>query len=108
MKDLRLEATVFIWAAVAAILIFAAAPGDVIPLAFILGIGATISTVAIWETSSKTAIALSAQSQDDRSIIKNKRSDHTRRLVELMDSEEIDDLEAYLAARQDEQRTVNR
>lgn len=107
MKDLRLEATAIIWAAVVAILIFAAAPGDIIPLAFILGIAATISTVAVWETSAKAASAMAGL--DGGGVAgKHKRDDRTRRLVELMDEEEIDDLQAYLAARQDEQRMMNR
>ncbi len=98
MNDIRLQATMIIWGAVAAILIFVA--GDnIVPLAFLLGGAATVSTAVIWDTASK-AMAHGAQTLDEST--KHKRSNRTQRLIEKLDEDEIVDLEDLLAARREE------
>ena len=99
MRDIRLEATGIIWVALAAILIFSDG-GNVVPLAFLLGVAATASTGMVWHYSVEALKGGSAQ--DSESSLKHKRSDRTRRLIEVMEEDEIDDLEAYLAARRDD------
>ncbi len=99
MNDIRLQATGLIWIALAAILIFAAPPGEIVPLTFILGAAATISTIAIWDMAGKTMNrAYDEQAQAD----KHKRDDRTRRLIEKLDEDEIADLEDLLAARRED------
>ncbi len=102
MNDIRLQATIIIWGALAAVLIFAAAPGDVIPMTFILGIAATISTAVVWEEAGK---ALRANPEAEQA--KHKRSNRTTRLIEKLNEDEIVELEELLSARR-EDRLIDR
>ena len=99
MNDIRLQATALIWIALAAILIFAAPPGEMVPLAFILGAAATLSTVAIWDAASK---AMSKGYEEATQSAKHKRDNRTSRLIEKLDEDEIADLEDLLAARRED------
>lgn len=94
-EQLRFQATALIWFALAAIIIFT--PGDKVALAFILGIGATVSTGVIWD-SLKESSKLHLNQQDGKS----KRNNRVSRMVEGLDDEEVADMEAYLAARRDD------
>ncbi len=93
--EMRFQTTAIIWVALAAILIFA--DTDKIALGFILGIAAAISTAAIWD-SKKSELK---ESQKESSV-KHKRDNRVRRLIEVMDEDEIADMEAYLDARRDD------
>jgi hypothetical protein len=92
-EQLRFQATAIIWAAVAAVIIFT--PGDKVALAFILGIGATVSTGVIWDS-------LKGLTKPEQQAGKSKRSNKISRLVESMDDDEVADMEAILAARRDD------
>jgi hypothetical protein len=94
-EQLRFQATAIIWAALAAIIIFT--PGDKVALAFILGIGATVSTGVIWD-SMKESSKLHLNQQAGKS----KRNNRVSRMVEDLDDDEMADMEAYLAARRDD------
>lgn len=94
---IRLFATAMIWGMVA--IMVTMSHSESVPLAFILGIGATISTLAIWNSS--------RQRQDEASEVeKNKRRSRVSRLMDEVDSkldeEEVYELEELLAARRDE------
>lgn len=92
-EEIRFQTTAVIWGAVAVIMIFT--PADKIALAFILGIAAAITTGIVWDSLKKS-------SENVERVTKNKRSDRVRRLVEVMDENEIADMEAYLDARRDD------
>ncbi len=104
MNDIRLQATVIIWSAVAAILIFGTSSDDLIPMTFILGIAATITTAVIWEEASKT---MRANQEQQAEQAKNKRNNHTSRLVDNLNEDEILELEDLLTARR-EDRLIDR
>ena len=97
-EQLRFQATALIWAAVAAIIIFT--PGDKVALAFILGIGATVSTGVIWDS-------LKGSTKLEQQAGKSKRSSKISRMVESMDDDELADMEAILAARRDDRLREN-
>jgi len=99
-EQLRFQATALIWAALAAIIIFT--PGDKVALAFILGIGATVSTGVIWD-SLKDSSKLSQNQQAGKA----KRNNRISRMVESMDDDEIADMEAYIDARRDDRLKEN-
>ena len=93
----RLAATSVIWFTLAVILIAAAVTdGDMVALAFILGIAAAISTSVIWDSGKSKATS----AENDAS--KNKRNNRLSRLVDKLDEDEIYDLEDLLAARHDD------
>ena len=94
-EQLRFQATALIWAALAAIIIFT--PGDKVALAFILGIGATVSTGVIWDSLKE-----SSKLQQNQQAGKAKRNNRISQMVDGLDDEEIADMEAYLAARRDD------
>lgn len=94
--EMRFQTTAIIWVALAAIMIFT--PADKIALAFILGIAAAVSTLAIWDSSRRSE----GKSSQEESTIKHKRDNRVRRLIEVMDDEEIADMEEYLEARRDD------
>ncbi len=93
----RLFATGLIWGMLAIILTMGGRfTGEMVPLAFILGAGATISTVAIWASgnvSQQTAAEIAR---------KAKRNDRVSRLVDKLNEDEVYQLEELLAARRDE------
>lgn len=94
---IRLFATAMIWGMVA--IMVTMSRSESVPLAFILGAGATISTLAIWNSS--------RHRQDEASESeKNKRRSRVSRLMDEVDSklddEEVYELEELLAARRDE------
>jgi hypothetical protein len=85
MRDItRLVASAFIW----------------MMMAFILGIGATISTAAIWQSGTKS------QNETTDEIEKHKRRSRVTRLMDevdnKLDDEEVYELEELLASRRDE------
>jgi hypothetical protein len=90
--EMRFQTTAIIWVALAAVLIFA--DTDKIALGFILGIAAAISTSVIWESKK-------SENKENASI-KHKRDDRVRRLIEVMDEDEIADMQEYLQARRDD------
>ena len=94
----RLAATSVIWLTLAAILIAAAVTGgDMVALAFILGIAAAISTSVIWESGKSKALTA------ENEVSKNKRNNRLSRLVDKLDEEEVYQLEDLLASRHDNQ-----
>lgn len=93
--EMRFQTTAIIWVALAAILIFA--DTDKIALGFILGIAAAISTSVIWESKKNESKEVNTQS-----AVKQKRDDRVRRLIEVMDDDEIADMQDYLEARRDD------
>jgi ribosomal protein S13 len=101
MRDItRLIASGFIWMMLAIILTSnTAASSNAVALAFILGIGATISTAAIWQSGNK-----SQESADE--VEKHKRRTRVSRLMDevdhKLDDEEVYELEELLAARRDD------
>ncbi len=94
-EQLRFQATAIIWTALAAIIIFT--PGDKVALAFILGIGATVSTGVIWD-SMKGSLKLEQTQQAG----KTKRNNKISRMVDGLDDDEVADMEEFLAARRDD------
>jgi hypothetical protein len=98
MSDwIRLFATALIWGMVA--IMVTTSRSESVPLAFILGVGATISTGVIWN---------SAKSQREQAgeIQKSKRRSRVSRLMDevdnKLDDDEVYELEELLAARRDE------
>jgi hypothetical protein len=102
MRDItRLVASAFIWMMMAIILTSnTAASSNAVALAFILGIGATISTAAIWQSGTKS------QNETTDEIEKHKRRSRVTRLMDevdnKLDDEEVYELEELLASRRDE------
>ncbi len=102
MRDItRLIGTAFIWMMLAIILTSnTAASSNAVALAFILGIGATISTAAIWQSGSKS------QSENAAEVEKHKRRSRVSRLLDevdnKLDEDEVYELEELLASRRDE------
>ena len=99
MSDwIRLFATVMIWGMVA--IMVTTSRSESVPLAFILGIGATISTGVIWSNASKS------RSDEAHEIEKNKRRSRVSRLMDevdnKLDDEEVYELEELLATRREE------
>lgn len=95
----RLFATAMIWGCLAIVLTFGGRySGEMVPLAFILGIAATISTVKIWES----ARAVRAGDEGDAAG-KHKRDSRFARLVDKLDEDEVYQLEELLASRRDEE-----
>lgn len=92
--EIRYKTTIAIWTALAIILIFT--PADKIALAFILGIAAAVSTIVVWESSGSDSKEIEKQAS------KNKRDNRVRRLIEVMDEDEIAEMEDYLDARRDD------
>lgn len=92
----KLAATVVVWV-VPAMVMFLARPyqGDVVWLTLILATAATVSTRYIWQEQAAGSFAASGKPG------KSKRNDRTTRLADLLDEDELDDLEAWLAARRD-------
>jgi hypothetical protein len=99
MNDgVRLAATAIIWLALAGILISAGiVGGDMVALALILGIGATVSTGIIWDSSRPNARGEMEEAS------KSKRNHRLTRLVDKLDEDEVYQLEDLLAARHDDQ-----
>lgn len=94
----RLFATGLIWGMLAVILTTGGRfTGEMVPLAFILGIAATISTAAIWNSGG------GSQRTEDEIARKAKRNDRVSRLVDKLDEDEVYQLEELLAARRDEE-----
>ena len=91
---LRLITTAIIWFSVAGMVIAGGiTSGDTVPLAFILGIGATISTGVIWDSAKYDAKI------DDS---KAKRTNRVTRLVDNLDEDEVLELADLLDARRDD------
>ncbi len=100
MSDwIRLMATGFIWLMLA---IMVNTVNDTVPVAFILGIAATISTLAIWESAKHQNKTASEQAS------KLKRNDRVSRLVDKLNEDEVYELQELLAARHDEQYVERR
>ncbi|MBZ0304373.1 MAG: hypothetical protein K8J31_31850 [Anaerolineae bacterium] len=100
MRDIvRLVATGIIWSAVAIILTSGGGfTGEMVPLAAIMGIGATISTGMIWYSPS------SAHSEEhEAASLKSKRDHRLTRLVDQLDEDDVYQLEELLAARRDDE-----
>jgi hypothetical protein len=99
MSDwIRLFATTVIWVMVA--IMVTMSNDEIVPLAFILGAAATISTGVIWSSNSKS------QSEAAQEVEKHKRRSRVSRLLDEVDSklddDEVYELEELLAARRDE------
>lgn len=97
MSDwIRLFATAMIWGMVA---IMVTMSNDTVPLAFILGLGATISTGVIWNSGK-------SQREETGAAEKNKRRSRVSRLLDEvdqnLDDDEVYELEELLAARRDD------
>ncbi|MBZ0290751.1 MAG: hypothetical protein K8I30_24205 [Anaerolineae bacterium] len=93
-EELRFQTTAVIWGTFALIMIFA--QGDKVAMAFIVGIAAAISTSMVWESLQKSS------ADESEKATKGKRNNRVRRLIEVMDEDEIADMEAYLDARRDD------
>ncbi len=91
---IRLITTVTIWLAVAGMVIAGGiTSGEIVALAFILGLGATISTGVIWDSAKYDV-------QDDAS--KAKRTNRISRLVDKLEEDEVLELAELLDARRDD------
>jgi hypothetical protein len=93
----KMLTTMIVWGAVAGIIISTQhAANDLNALAFILVIGASLSTAAVWRGSQ------SNHAPELRDQVKAKRDRHMTRLVDRLDEDEVYQLEELLAARRDE------
>jgi hypothetical protein len=100
MNNAKLTVIGVIWGAMAAVLIFASSSATVVWLTIILALAATVSTLAI---------ALGDHEANTASVKteKSKRSNQITRLMDLLDEDEMDDLEAWMDARRDRRATNN-
>ena len=88
----KVVTTIAIWSAVTGIMVLGQiGEHNAVWGLVILGVAATVSTLAIW---------VGSDTQSDNEKIK--RSNRTSRLVERLDEEEIADLEDLLAARRED------
>ena len=100
----KLPATAIIWIAIAAILILAPIPVTQFGwLTVALALAAVGSTLAIWLSGAGAARA--EQSHQEARAEKNKRNGNVSRLMDLLDEDELDDLEAWMDARRDRRLT---
>lgn len=102
MNDIiRLVTTSVIWGTLAIIFtINGPFSGEMVPLAVVLGIGATISTSVIWQNSKS--------SRNEEAAVqtgKAKRSGRLSQMVERLSDDDIYTLEELLAARHDDPMT---
>lgn len=106
MKDItKLIATGIIWGLITIILTLSRSSGggDLVWLALIMGIAATISTGFIWQPGNRHDEVESQQRAG-----KLKRTNRVSRLVEGLDEDELLDMEAFLAARREDRLSGGR
>lgn len=100
MTDIvKLVTTSVIWGTLAIIFtINGPFSGEMVPLAVVLGIGATISTGMIWQGQNN-------RKSETAQATKAKRSNRISRLMDTLDEDELDDLQAWMEARRDQRLT---
>ena len=101
----RLIATAIIWGTLTIVLTLSrfSDGGDMIWLALIMGIAATISTGFVWQYGNRHEEAELQQRAG-----KLKRTSRVGRLVEGLDEDELMDMEEFLAARREDRLTGGR
>jgi hypothetical protein len=106
MRDvMKLIATCIIWGMITIILTVSRFEigGDMIWLALIMGVAATISTGFIWQHSGQRE-----EKELQERAGKLKRTNRVSRLVEGLDEDELMDMEDFLAARREDRLSNGR